>query len=90
MEVYVSVEAENLLTGETKFTNDGFFTVTAVDSENIPVIIPKVIPQTEYGLELYEGGFERRQKRLNQRLELVNLVDASQNFVPVVHLNADE
>ncbi|CEP11123.1 hypothetical protein [Parasitella parasitica] len=91
MEVYVSVEAENLLTGETKFTNDGFFTVTAVDSENTPVIIPKVIPQTESGLELYEGGFERRQKRLNQRLELVNLVNASQeNVNPVIHLSADE
>lgn len=81
---------ENVLTGETKFTNDGFFTVTAVDSENVPVIIPKVIPQTEIGMELYEGALERRQKRLNQRLELVNLVNASQNCVPVIHLDADE
>ncbi|KAK4519781.1 uncharacterized protein ATC70_010023 [Mucor velutinosus] len=90
MEVYVSVEAENVLTGETKFTNDGFFTVTAVDSENVPVIIPKVIPQTETGMDLYEGALERRQKRLNQRVELVNLVNASQNCVPVIHLDADE
>ncbi|KAL0141838.1 HotDog domain-containing protein [Mucor lusitanicus] len=90
MEVYVSVEAENVLTGETKFTNDGFFTVTAVDGENVPVIIPKVIPQTEIGMDLYEGALERRQKRLNQREELVNLVNASQNCVPVIHLDADE
>ncbi|RCH79829.1 hypothetical protein CU098_002192, partial [Rhizopus stolonifer] len=77
MEVYVTVEAENLLTGETKFTNDGFFTITALDNDNVPVIIPKVVPQTECGMEIYEGGQERRSKRLYQRRELVNLINAS-------------
>ncbi|KAI8091709.1 HotDog domain-containing protein [Thamnidium elegans] len=90
MEVYVSVEAENLLTGETKFTNDGFFTITAVDDDNIPVIIPKSVPQNEPGWELYEGGYERRLKRLNQREELINLVNTSRQEAantPTIRLN---
>ncbi|KAI8992248.1 HotDog domain-containing protein [Pilobolus umbonatus] len=78
MEVYVSVEAENVLTGETKFTNDGFFTITAVDGDNIPVRIPKSIPQTEAGIEIFESASDRRLKRLHQRQELVYLVNVSQ------------
>ncbi|OBZ84652.1 Acyl-coenzyme A thioesterase 11 [Choanephora cucurbitarum] len=78
MEVYVTVEAENLLTGETKFTNDGFFTITASDHEHVPVMIPKVIPQTECGIEIFEGGQERRQLRLDRRKELIALITASQ------------
>ncbi|KAG1474644.1 hypothetical protein G6F56_000240 [Rhizopus delemar] len=77
MEVYVSVEAENLLTGETKFTNDGFFTITAVDQENVPVMIPRIIPQTKTEVVLHEGGHERRLRRLHQRQELINLVKSS-------------
>ncbi|ORE05884.1 Thioesterase/thiol ester dehydrase-isomerase [Rhizopus microsporus var. microsporus] len=77
MEVYVSVETENLLTGETKFTNDGFFTITAVDHENIPVIIPKVVPQTQAEIDLHEGGHDRRIKRLQRRRELIHFVNSS-------------
>ncbi|KAG1153031.1 hypothetical protein G6F37_000007 [Rhizopus arrhizus] len=77
MEVYVSVEAENLSTGETKFTNDGFFTITAVDQENVPVVIPRIIPQTKAEVALYEGGHDRRLKRLHQRQELITLVKNS-------------
>ncbi|KAG2204828.1 hypothetical protein INT47_004103 [Mucor saturninus] len=91
MEVYVSVEAENLLTGEIKFTNDGFFTITAVDDDNIPVIIPRAIPQTESGCELYEKGYERRLRRLEQRQELINLVNSSRHGstdVPEIHIDA--
>jgi hypothetical protein len=35
------------------------------------------MPQTEVGVELFEGGLERRKNRLNQRRELINLVNAS-------------
>lgn len=51
--------------------------IAALDDENIPVIIPKAIPETEAGWALFEGGGDRRLKRLNQRQELVDLVNIS-------------
>lgn len=51
--------------------------IAALDDENIPVIIPKAIPETEAGWALYEGGGDRRLKRLNQRQELVDMINAS-------------
>ncbi|KAI9275656.1 HotDog domain-containing protein [Phascolomyces articulosus] len=82
MEIYVSMEAENLQTGETNFTNDAFFTIVAIDKDHIPVRIPKAIPRTEAEMKLFEGGNERRKERLEQKVELINLVNssASQGF----------
>ncbi|KAJ8663899.1 hypothetical protein O0I10_000174 [Lichtheimia ornata] len=77
MEVYVSVESENLQTTETRFTNDGFFTIVAIDNDNVPVKIPRAIPDSDAEIQLLEGGSERRSKRLAQRLEVVNLVNDS-------------
>ncbi|KAI9499649.1 HotDog domain-containing protein [Zychaea mexicana] len=77
MEVYVSMEAENLQTGETNFTNDAFFTVVAIDKDHIPVRIPRTIPQTEAEMTLFEGGANRRAKRLTQKVELINLVNSA-------------
>ncbi|KAI8083002.1 HotDog domain-containing protein [Halteromyces radiatus] len=76
MEVYVSVEAENLQTGQINFTNDGFFTITAVDSDLVPVVIPCVVPQTQAEIELFDEGNERRNKRLLYRQELLELLDS--------------
>ncbi|CAO3639910.1 unnamed protein product [Cunninghamella blakesleeana] len=75
MEVYVSVEAENLQTGKTVFTNDGFFTITAVDKQLIPVVTPQIIPQTRAEIDLYEEGDERRNKRLLYRQQLIELIN---------------
>jgi acyl-CoA hydrolase len=66
---------ENLQTGEINFTNDGFFTITAVDKELVPVVIPRVIPQTQAEVDMYEEGNERRNKRLLHRKELLDLLD---------------
>jgi hypothetical protein len=53
----------------------------------VPVIIPQVVPQTEHGLALFEGGHERRLKRLNRRQELISLVNASQKTtVPIIQV----
>ncbi|KAL1933557.1 hypothetical protein VTP01DRAFT_7647 [Rhizomucor pusillus] len=82
MEVYVSVEAENLQTNETKFTNDAFFTITAVDEDNIPVRVPKVVPNTHAEMRLNEGGSERRERRLAQRVELINLMTPGHSTDP--------
>jgi hypothetical protein len=38
-----------------------------------------VIPHTDAGVELFEGGHERRIRRLQRRHELVELLDASLN-----------
>ncbi|KAF7725197.1 hypothetical protein EC973_000363 [Apophysomyces ossiformis] len=73
MEVYVTVEAENLQTGETKFTNDGFFTIAAVDEELLPVMVPRAIPESEAEVKLCQGSHERRTARLVQRAELMNM-----------------
>ncbi|KAI8060223.1 HotDog domain-containing protein [Gongronella butleri] len=74
MEVYVTVEAENLQTGETQFTNDGFFTMTAVDKELVPVKIAQIVPQNETEVRLYKQSRERRNKRLVYRQELQAIV----------------
>lgn len=65
-----------------------------MDDENVPVMIPRAIPQTEAGWELYDGGTERRLKRLDQRQELINLVNSSHDellspvmSVPVIHID---
>ncbi|KAI8148796.1 HotDog domain-containing protein [Fennellomyces sp. T-0311] len=88
MEVYVSVEAENLQTSETNFTNDAFFTIVAIDKDHIPVKIPRAVPQTEAEMKLFEGGPERRAKRLGQRVDLINLVSsASECIDPPDHMS---
>ncbi|CAG8512023.1 5477_t:CDS:10, partial [Scutellospora calospora] len=70
-EIYVSVEAENLLTGERFFTNDGFFTIVAVDFTNVPTHIPHVKPVQPQMVEIYNGAKTRRNRRLLQRRELI-------------------
>ncbi|KAL0095710.1 HotDog domain-containing protein [Phycomyces blakesleeanus] len=76
MEVYVSVESENLKTGERKFTNDGFFTIAAIDDAYVPVKVAKAIPQAEAEYALFEGSYERRAKRLAQRTELLQIINS--------------
>lgn len=51
--------------------------LAAVDQENVPVMIPRIIPQTKTEVVLHEGGHERRLRRLHQRQELINLVKSS-------------
>lgn len=49
----------------------------AIDNDNVPVKIPRAIPDSEAEIQLLEGGSERRTKRLTQRLEVVNLINDS-------------
>lgn len=49
--------------------------LAAMDSDNIPVIVPKVVPHTDAGIELFDGGYERRVRRLERRHELVELLN---------------
>ena len=64
MEVYATVEAEDIPSG-TKFrTNDAFFTFVALDGYGSPVRVPEVFPEEDWERELYEGALSRRQTRL--------------------------
>lgn len=47
MEVGVTALREDHITGDTKRVCRAFFTFVAIDSENQPVSIPAVIPETE-------------------------------------------
>ncbi|KHF40494.1 acyl-CoA hydrolase [Halalkalibacter okhensis] len=78
MEVYVKVEAENLLTGEKRLTATSYLTFVALDSEGKPTNVPSVIPETEEEKWHYEGALERfdqRNKRRQARKERLSQSD---------------
>ncbi|MCL7747377.1 acyl-CoA thioesterase [Halalkalibacter sp. MEB205] len=75
MEVYVKVEAENLLTGEKRLTATSYLTFVALDNEGKPTSVPPVIPESEEERWHYEGAverFEQRNKRRQTRKERLN------------------
>lgn len=67
MEVFVKVEAENLLKGEKRLTAQAYLTYIALDEENKPTPVPQVIPETEEEKAHFSGGRERYQLRQNRR-----------------------
>lgn len=67
MEVYVRVLSRNLKTGEERLTTESFVTMVAVNSEGKPTPVPKVFPETESELRLYETGPLRREHRKAKR-----------------------
>ena len=69
MEVFVKVQSENLLTGETKITATSFLTFVAVNEEGRPVEVPSVYPETDEEKKLYESAaarYEARKQRKKQ------------------------
>lgn len=56
-----------------------FRLAVAIDEDHVPVRIPAAVPQTEAELVLYQGGVERRSRRLAQRVDLMNLLRHSQS-----------
>lgn len=67
MEVYVTVAAEDIKTGEIQFTNDGFFTVVAVDDKNCPVNVGNVLPKDKAEITASNEAQDRRMARLSER-----------------------
>jgi acyl-CoA hydrolase len=63
MEVYVKVQSENLLTGETQTTATSYLTFVAVDDEGKPTPVPQVIPETEEEIGLFNSAKERYDAR---------------------------
>lgn len=64
MEVGVRVEAENLLTGESRHTNSCYLIYVAIDADGRPARVPPVLPETETERRRYQAAEERRRLRL--------------------------
>jgi acyl-CoA hydrolase len=64
MEVGVTVETENLLTGEKLHTCSAYLTFVALDENGKATPIPTVIPETEAEKQRYLEAGERRAYRL--------------------------
>lgn len=67
MEVGVSVETENLMTGARVHTCSAYLTFVALDEDGKPVPIAPVIPETETEKRRYREAGERREARLAGR-----------------------
>ncbi len=67
MEVGVKVEAENLVTGETRHTNSCYVTFVAIDDAGKPKPVPQVIPETDTEVRRFEVAKRRRERRLKER-----------------------
>jgi acyl-CoA hydrolase len=68
MEVYVKVEAEDVLTGTKTVSATAFLTFVALDENGKPTPVPAVLPETEEEKRLYDLGqarYEERKKRNN-------------------------
>lgn len=67
MEVYVSVQSENLYTGERRPTVTAFFTFVALGSDGKPSAVPLVIPESEEEIRLHASAPERYQLRKKRK-----------------------
>jgi acyl-CoA hydrolase len=68
MEVQVEVKSEDLLTGEQKKTCSAFLTFVAIDENDKPTSVPRLIPETNEEWKRYEAAQKRRERRLeNER-----------------------
>lgn len=67
MEVIVEVYSENYLLCERKLTNKAYLTFVAVDSQDKPVEVCGLNPETLEEREEYEAAIKRRDERLKNR-----------------------
>ncbi|MCD8391107.1 MAG: acyl-CoA thioesterase [Firmicutes bacterium] len=67
MEIFVTIETENLITGESRVALTAFFTMVALDKDSHPIKVEKIeCPDDPYERALYYEG-ERRYKNSNKR-----------------------
>lgn len=69
MEIGVSVQAENQLTGERRTANTAYLTFVALDERGVPVKVLPVIPQTPDEKRRFKDALERRERRLQHRVQ---------------------
>jgi len=77
LEVGVTVEAENLLTGTRRHTNSCYLTFVAIDQQHGPVPVPRLAPETEDDRRRMREGEIRRKNRL-KLLEQLRQGDAEE------------
>jgi acyl-CoA hydrolase len=63
LEVEVTVEAENPITGARTFTNTAYLVYVALDDAGKPVAVPPLIPETEAQRQRMQEGEERQAYR---------------------------
>jgi acyl-CoA hydrolase len=63
MEVGVTVEAENLMTGEVRHTNSAYLTIVSLDENRKPTPVPGVVAETDDERRRFEEGRVRAQQR---------------------------
>ena len=67
MEIYVRVQATNLLTGTTCLTTESFVTMVAIDEDGRPRAVAPVYPETEADERLFRTAPGRREHRFAKR-----------------------
>jgi len=72
MEVEVSVEAENILTGEKTATNSAYLVYVALGEDNRPVQAPSLLLETDEERARYEQARQRQAERLVRRQTTTN------------------
>lgn len=66
MEIGVRIEAECLKTGRHTHIGSAYLSFVALDEDDNPIEIPKLIPETEEEKRRYSEAKERRNKRLKK------------------------
>jgi len=71
MEVGVRVMVEDLRTGEVRHTSSAYLTFVALDERGRPATVPCVIAETAAEKRRYEEAGQRRQARLERKVQAV-------------------
>ena len=69
MEIGVRIDAENPFTGEVKHTATAYLTFVAIDDNNKPTEIPKIIPESDDENRRYERAKKRHLTRREERVK---------------------
>ncbi|MUT67361.1 acyl-CoA thioesterase [Paenibacillus sp. NEAU-GSW1] len=69
MEVYVSVQSENLFSGYKTTTVTAFFTFVALDDQGKPAQVAPIIPESEDEIRLFESAPERYMQRKSRMMQ---------------------
>ena len=67
MEVGVRVEAENLITGETRHTGSAYLTFVALGADKRPIELPALLQESDEDRHRHEEGEARRKMRLAEK-----------------------
>jgi uncharacterized protein (TIGR00369 family) len=66
MEVGVRVDAEDLISGESRYAASAYITYVALDRDGKPTAVPGIIPETDDELRRNREAKTRREARIKQ------------------------